>query len=43
MPFGPRHRALVLSGLPEPAQRFAPAMREQARAALAVLSGGTEG
>ncbi|MEV4085743.1 hemerythrin domain-containing protein [Nonomuraea fuscirosea] len=31
--------ALVLSALPEPAQQFVPAMRDQAHAALAVLSG----
>jgi iron-sulfur cluster repair protein YtfE (RIC family) len=35
----PEEVALVLSGLPEPAQQFVPAMREQARADLAVLSG----
>ncbi len=39
----PEEVTLVLSGLPEPAQRFVPAMRDQARAALAVLSGATEG
>ncbi|MGV9379047.1 hypothetical protein ACWDRB_24730 [Nonomuraea sp. NPDC003707] len=39
----PEEVALVLSGLPEPAQRFVPAMRDQARAALAVLAGATEG
>ncbi|MFG2358694.1 hemerythrin domain-containing protein [Streptomyces sp. NPDC048521] len=35
----PEEVALILSGLPEPAQQFVPVMREQARAALAVLSG----
>ncbi|MGI5285446.1 hemerythrin domain-containing protein [Nonomuraea polychroma] len=35
----PEEVALVLSGLPEPAQQFIPAMREQARAALTILSG----
>ncbi|TMR93593.1 hemerythrin domain-containing protein [Nonomuraea basaltis] len=39
----PEEVELVLSGLPEPAQQFVPAMRAQAHAALAVLSGGTEG
>ncbi|RVX45817.1 hemerythrin-like domain-containing protein [Nonomuraea polychroma] len=39
----PEEVALVLSGLPEPAQRFVPVMRDQAHAALAVLSGATEG
>ncbi|MFI7130314.1 hemerythrin domain-containing protein [Nonomuraea sp. NPDC050153] len=39
----PEEVALVLSGLPEPARQFVPAMREQARAALAVLSGAGEG
>ncbi|MFI7635462.1 hemerythrin domain-containing protein [Nonomuraea sp. NPDC049400] len=39
----PEEVALVLAGLPEPAQQFVPAMRDQAHAALAVLSGGTEG
>ncbi|MFG6193427.1 hemerythrin domain-containing protein [Nonomuraea sp. JJY05] len=39
----PEEVALVLAGLPEPAQQFVPAMREQARASLAVLSGDTEG
>jgi hemerythrin-like domain-containing protein len=38
----PEEVALVLSGLPEPAQQFVPAMREQARADLEVLSGTTE-
>jgi hemerythrin-like domain-containing protein len=35
--------ALVLSALPEPAQQFVPAMRDQAHAALAVLSGAESG
>ncbi len=35
----PEEVALILSGLPAPALEFVPAMREQARAALAVLSG----
>ncbi|MEV4078441.1 hypothetical protein ACGFJC_52805 [Nonomuraea fuscirosea] len=38
----PEDVAIVLSGLPEPAQQFVPAMREQAHAALAVLSGTTD-
>ncbi|MGW0877104.1 hemerythrin domain-containing protein [Streptomyces sp. NPDC002755] len=36
----PEEVALILSGLPAPAQQFVPMMREQARASLAVLSGG---
>ncbi|GAA2376460.1 hypothetical protein GCM10010404_35320 [Nonomuraea africana] len=39
----PEEVELVLSGLPKPAQQFVPAMRAQAHAALAVLSGDTEG
>ncbi|MBP2702616.1 hemerythrin domain-containing protein [Microbispora sp. RL4-1S] len=39
----PEEVAIALAGLPEPAQRFVPAMREQAHAALAVLSGTKEG
>ncbi|GAA3021427.1 hemerythrin domain-containing protein [Streptomyces fulvorobeus] len=35
----PQEVALILSGLPAPALEFVPVMREQARAALAVLSG----
>lgn len=35
----PEEVELMLSGLPAPARQFVPAMREQARAALAVLSG----
>lgn len=35
----PEEVAQILAGLPEPAQQFVPMMREQARAALAVLSG----
>jgi hemerythrin-like domain-containing protein len=38
----PEEVALVLAGLPEPAQQFVPMMREQARADLAVLNGATE-
>lgn len=35
----PEEVALVLSGLPEPAQQFVPMMRDQARTDLAVLTG----
>jgi hypothetical protein len=34
-----REVAAVLKGLPEPAQAFVPAMRDQARGVLATLSG----
>jgi hemerythrin-like domain-containing protein len=39
----PEEVALILSGLPEPAQQFIPAMRDRAQATLAVLSGRAEG